>query len=85
MRTQDRDVGNAAEIQDHAGVGCGENPCMKNRNKRSTLTTCGDIPTTKVGNDAYASAFSQACGRVELNRKAKIGSVTNGLSVCTQG
>ncbi len=83
---QYRDIGDAAEVQHHSqGAGFGKQRLMEGGHQRRPLTAEGHVHGTKVGDNVDAGQRRQQGRVADLQGKAELGAVADGLTVAADG
>ncbi len=83
---QHRDIGDAAEVQYHPqGAGFGKQRLMEGGYQRRPLTTEGHVHGAKIGDNVDAGLGGQQGGVADLQGKAKLGAMADGLAVAADG
>ena len=83
---QHADVGNAADVEHHAGfVRAVKKRLVKRRHQRRTLATAGQIAAAKIANGENAAQFGQARPIGQLDAVARFGRMAHGLAVAADG
>ena len=84
-RREERDVGNAADVDDTAGDVAREDLRVESGHQGGPFTARSDVARAEVCNDVEAGKFRHHCGVVQLQRPAFFGAVTDRLAVNAGG
>ncbi|KAG1252548.1 hypothetical protein G6F68_011736 [Rhizopus microsporus] len=82
---QQRDVGDAAQIEDGAAMLRAEDRGVEWRHQRCTLAACGHVAAAEVRHHVDAGQFRQQGRRIELHGIAAVRPVPDGLAVRADG
>ena len=83
---QHRDIGDAAEVQHHPQrAGFGKQRLMEGGHQRCPLTAEGHVHGAKIGDNVDAGQGGQQGGVADLQGKAELGAVADGLTVAADG
>ena len=74
-------VGDAADVHDHAMRAAAEERRVERRHQRRTLAAGGDVAAPEIGDDRDARLLGDARRIVELQRPALVGTVAQRLAV----
>ena len=86
LTRQHRDIGDAAEVQHHPqGARFGKNGLMEGGHQRRPLTAEGHVHGAKIGHHIDAGQRRQQGRVADLQGKAELGTVADGLAVAAEG
>ena len=84
-RRQERDIGDAADVNDRAGDFAHEDLTVECGHKRSPFAAGGDIAAAEIAYDVKARQLCDECRVVELQCPALFGTMSNRLAVNADG
>ncbi|MCY1420626.1 hypothetical protein D9M71_362530 [compost metagenome] len=85
VRTQQRDVAEAPDIQDRALPLVAEQRLVEGRHQRCALSAGGHVAAAEIGDDVDAGEFGQQRGVADLDGEAAPGLMANRLPVAADG
>lgn len=86
LARQHRDIGDAAEVEHHPqGAGAGKEGLMEGGHQWRPLTAEGHVHGAKVGHHIDAGQRRQQGRVADLQGKAELGAVADGLAVAAEG